>query len=137
VIFMKKFNDKISNEGAVSVMTFFKCVGLSYLMTLSIFLVVALFLCFTEFPESMIGSAVVVTTIISIMFGGTCIARKARTRGWLNGAIAGLIYMIVLYLLSSLMGKGFGISQYVITMMLVGAAAGAVGGIVGINLKKR
>jgi len=39
--------------------------------------------------------------------------------------------------LSSLTGKGFGINQYVITMMIVGIVAGAVGGIVGINLKKR
>jgi len=134
---MKKFNDKISSEGGSGVLSLFKCVGLSYLMTLAIFLIVALILCFTEFPESMIGSAVVVTTIISIMFGGSCTARKAKTRGWLNGAIAGLTYMFILYLLSSLTGKGFGINQYVIAMMLIGMAAGAVGGIVGINLKKR
>lgn len=134
---MKKYNDKISSEGGSSILSIFKCVGLSYLMTLAIFLVVALLLCFTEFPETMIGSAVVVTTIISIMFGGTCIARKVRTHGWLNGAAAGLTYMVILYVLSSLTGKGFGVNQYVIIMMLVGALAGAIGGIVGINLRKR
>ncbi|MGE5473993.1 MAG: TIGR04086 family membrane protein [Ignavibacteriales bacterium] len=134
---MKKYNDKMVAEGGNSILSILKGVGLSYIMTLAIFLIVALFLCFTEFPETMIGSAVVVTTIISIMFGGTCVARKARTHGWLNGAIAGLTYMVILYVLSSFTGKGFGISQYIIIMMLVGIAAGAVGGIVGINLKKR
>ena len=134
---MKKFNDKINSESGSTVLSLFKCVGLSYLMTLVIFLIMALILCFTEFPEAMIGSAVIVTTIISIMFGGTCIAKNARTRGWLNGAIAGLTYMLILYALSTLTGKGFGINQYVITMMIVGIVAGAVGGIVGINLKKR
>lgn len=134
---MKKFNEKITTESGGSVLLLFKCVGLSYIMTLIIFLFVALILCFTEFPESMIGSAVVITTIISIMFGGTCTARRAKTRGWLNGAIAGLMYMIILYLVSSMSGKGFGINKYVVVMMLVGAVAGAIGGIVGINLKKR
>lgn len=134
---MKKYNDKISSDSTSGILTLFKCVGFSYLMTLVIFLLLALILCFTEFPETMIGSSVVVSTIISIMFGGTCVARRARTMGWMNGAAAGLIYMLILYLLSSLTGKGFGVNDYLISMMLIGMAAGAIGGIVGINLKKR
>lgn len=134
---MKKFNEKINLDSAVGVMAIVKYIGLSYLMTFIIFAILALMLCFTEFPESMIGSAVVVTTIISIMFGGTCIARRARSKGWLNGSLIGLFYMFILFLLSSITTTGFKVDKYVLIMMLVGIAAGAVGGVVGINLKRR
>jgi len=62
--------------------------------------------------------------------------RGIRNRGWLNGSIVGLVYMIILYLFSSLMYKNFTIDKYVITMTVIGVLTGAIGGIVGINVKK-
>lgn len=134
---MKVVSDKFASGDTVGFLRILKSVGMAYVITLFIFVVLAIILSYTEFPETMVPSVVVVGTLISIMFAGTSIARKARTRGWLNGAIAGLTYMVVLYLISSLTVADFRIDQYVIFMLLAGLGAGALGGIVGINLKKR
>ena len=134
---MKKISEKLVSDNAVSALSILKCVGLAYVITLLIFLVLAIFLTYTEFPETMIPAVTVVGTLISIMFAGSSVARRARTKGWLNGAIAGLTYMVILYLISSLTVAGFAIDQYVILMFIAGMVAGALGGIVGINIRKR
>lgn len=134
---MKKIAEKSVAESAVNVLGVLKSVGIAYAITLGIFLVLAVALTYTEFPETMVPSVVIVGTLISIMFAGSSVARKARTRGWLNGSIAGLTYMIILYLLSSLTLTGFKLDQYILVMVMLGMVSGAVGGIMGINLKKR
>jgi len=134
---MKKISEKLVSENAVSALSILKCVGMAYVITLLIFLILAIFLTYTEFPETMIPAVTVVGTLISIMFAGSSVARRARTKGWLNGAIAGLTYMVILYLISSLTAAGFAIDQYVILMFIAGMVAGALGGIVGINIRKR
>lgn len=134
---MKRISENVVSENSISLLGILKCVGLAYIITLIIFLALAIVLSYTEFPETMVPSVVIVGTLISIMFAGTSIARRVRTRGWLNGAVAGLTYMLILYLISSFTVADFRVDQYVIIMFISGMLAGAVGGIVGINLKKR
>ena len=134
---MKKVNDMVISEGGISTWNILKSVGMAYLITLLIFLVLAIILTYTEFPEAMVPTAVVITTLISIMLAGTSVARRARTRGWINGGLAGLVYMLILYLMSSFTVVDFRIDQYVWAMLISGILAGALGGVVGINLKHR
>lgn len=42
---------------------------------------------------------------------------------------------MLIYLLSSLTGTGFALNMYSIIMISIAIAAGAVGGVVGVNLK--
>lgn len=134
---MKKVNDMVICEGGINIWNILKSVGMAYLITLLIFLVLAIVLTYTEFPEAMLPSAVVITTLVSIMLAGTSAARRARTRGWVNGGLAGFIYMLILYLISSFTVVDFRIDQYVWAMLISGMLAGALGGVVGINLKRR
>jgi putative membrane protein (TIGR04086 family) len=134
---MKKVNDMAISEGGINTWNILKSVAMAYLITLLIFLVLAIILTYTEFPETMLPSAVVITTLISIMLAGTSAARRARTRGWINGGLAGFIYMLILYLISSFTVVDFRIDQYVWAMLISGILAGALGGVVGINLKHR
>ena len=134
---MKKVNDVVISEGGINTWNILKSVGMAYLITLLIFLVLAIILTYMEFPEAMVPSAVVITTLISIMLAGTSAARRARTRGWINGGLAGLVYMIILYIISSSTIVNFRIDQYVWAMLISGILAGALGGVVGINLKHR
>jgi hypothetical protein len=43
--------------------------------------------------------------------------------------------MFLLYIFSSLLFKNFAIDKYVVTMAVIGILTGAIGGIVGINIK--
>jgi putative membrane protein (TIGR04086 family) len=115
----------------------FKFVGVAYILTFVIFLAAAAFLTYTEFPQGMIPSVVVITTMISIMFAGSGFARSAKNKGWFNGMLAGLIYMVILYVISSLTLNTYGIDINGLIMLILGMAAGAFGGVVGINLKMK
>lgn len=43
--------------------------------------------------------------------------------------------MLIIYILSSLTGSSFTLNMYGIIMMIAGTSAGAIGGVVGVNLK--
>jgi len=52
----------------------------------------------------------------------------------LNGALVGIIYMVFIYILSSIFVSGFSFNLQSIIMILVGVLTGTIGGIIGVNL---
>lgn len=126
-----------ASEDRVSLGVIFKGVLLAYIITMVIFLVFAVVITYTDFPESAIPSIVTITTIVSIFIGGAGVAKKARNKGWLNGALVGIAYIVILYFISALSLVGFVFDKNVISMLIMGILSGALGGIVGINLKTK
>ena len=120
-----------------NIISIFKPVAFAYVLTLIIFLVVATLLTFTEFPQNMIPSVTIVTSIICVMFAGSVAARNAKSKGWLHGMYAGLFYMLILYVISSITLNSFKIDTNTLIMLALGLGAGSLGGIIGINLKIR
>jgi len=115
--------------------TITKALLLSYIITIPTFMIFALILSYTTFPEKFMSTAVIITTLISLLVAGSYTTRGLKSKGWLNGAVSGFLYMVVLYLISSILFKNFAIDKYVVTMLLIGILTGAIGGIVGINIK--
>ncbi|HEX9059899.1 MAG TPA: TIGR04086 family membrane protein [Clostridia bacterium] len=128
---VKSFNDNIN------FFTFLKGLLVSYIVTIPFFILFAFILTFTDFPENFIKPTVLISTIVSILIGGVFVSKKARSQGWLNGAISGVLYMILLYLIGSIVLGNFDINSHVLSMLAVGAVAGAAGGVFGINLRSR
>ena len=120
----------------LNIMSVLKGILVSYLITVPTFMLFTLLLTSVDFPEKLITPVVVITTVISVLFAGSTSTRGVRSKGWLNGGLVGLIYMFLLYVISSLIFNNFVIDRYVITMSIIGILTGAIGGIVGINLKK-
>ena len=63
-------------------------------------------------------------------------ARCAKARGILWGILAGLAYGVILFVLDGIAGSGFSVVGSKGLMILLAAAGGGVGGILGINMKK-
>lgn len=133
---LMNFNVKAAENESLKISSLLKGLFASIIITVLAFLLLALILANTDFPKRLITPAVVVTTIISVLTAGSISTRGIHNKGWLNGSIVGLIYMIILYLISSLVLNNFAIDKYVITMTAIGILAGAIGGIVGINTSK-
>lgn len=127
---------KASLNEKTNILSVLKGILAAYVITVPVFMLFSLLLTNIDFPQRLIMPVVVVTTIISVLFAGSIAAKGAKSRGWLNGGIVGLIYMIVLYIISSLVFKNFEINRYVLTMAVIGMLTGAIGGIIGINVKK-
>ncbi len=108
----------------------------SYIITIPAFLLFALILSNVDFPQRLVTPVVVIITVISVLTAGAVSTRGVRSRGWLNGSIVGLVYMVILYLFSSIVYKNFALDRNVLTMAVIGVLSGAIGGIVSINTKK-
>ncbi|NSW89997.1 MAG: TIGR04086 family membrane protein [Firmicutes bacterium] len=130
-------NVKSPNVKNLSLFALLKGVIFAYIITIPFFIAFALILTYTNFPEKYISSAVMVTTIASILFAGSASAKSLKSRGWLNGGFVGLFYMLILYFLSSFVFRNFLVDRYVLTMVLIGVLAGAIGGILGVNFGTR
>ena len=113
-----------------------KAILISYIITIPTFVILALILANTDFPHKYISPVVVITTIMSILVAGSMVSKKAKSRGWLHGALVGFVYMFVLYILSSIVFNNFSIDRYVLTMAVIGILTGSIGGIMGINIKR-
>lgn len=113
-----------------------KGILISFLITVILLFIYALFLTFTSIGENTITPVIIVCTAISILIGSSIGNRKIEKNGMANGAFIGGGYILVLYLTSSLLSANFSINFKTIIMIVVGIIFGIIGGIIGVNSKK-
>ena len=101
------------------------------------FVIAALLLTYTPLPETLIAFIVILTTVFSVLIGAASAARSAKSKGWLTGALTGILYSVVLYFAESLAGDGFHFNGYMAVIALISLFSGAAGGILGINLSDK
>ena len=118
-------------------MDFIKALIFSIILTLIALVVLSLVLSFSEVSESLINPAIIVISSVSILIGGFLVAKKIKQKGILNGAILGIVYMLIIYLISSLLNNNFSLGISAFIMIGAGILSGALGGIVGVNLKAK
>lgn len=110
--------------------------GIAFLITLISLLIVSIILTYTNVSENIITVAVIVISALSIFIGSIISAVNINKNGILNGSLVGAIYMITIYLLSSIFVSGFGMNIQAIVMIIASIIAGMVGGIIGVNFHK-
>ena len=133
--FIKK-NDNIAKEKNSSIVKVAKGGIIAILITLLFLSIYAVLLSTTDISETTIVPVVLVITGISILIGSSMSTVSIKNKGMINGFLVGLIYIIVLYIISSLMLVGFELNSNSIIMILIGAVTGMIGGVIGVNLKQ-
>ena len=113
-----------------------KNVFIAYFITLLLFLVYSLLLEFTPIPESSIPLFGFISCMLSVFIGSSLAVIKIRENGLINGGLVGLIYILVLYFLSSIGSTGFGLNGYAFSMIIFNIIIGMIGGIIGVNMCK-
>lgn len=106
----------------------------SILITLILLFIYAILLTSTNIPESTMSVVVITITGISILIGSSISSFKIKKRGIVNGGLVGLIYIITIYLISSIAFIGFSMNITSIVMLIVAIVTGMIGGIIGVNL---
>jgi len=109
---------------------------IAIVITLIGLLIFSVILTYTDIKENTMKPVIIVITAISILIGSGISTRKIKKRGLINGGIVGLIYVLTLYIISSITGSGFNLGMYAIMMMIAGIIAGVLGGIIGVNIGK-
>lgn len=92
-------------------------------------------LSYTSVSENTMVPVIITITGISILIGSSISSMHIKKQGMLNGALVGLIYMLTIYILSSIVLSSFELTMNSIIMILVGIGTGMVGGVIGVNMK--
>ncbi len=113
----------------------FKGVGISLIITIIVLLIFATILVYTNVSENTITPVIIVTTALSILCGSSISTKNIKKNGMLNGGLIGIIYLLILYSISSILNWKFGLNLQSIIMIITGAIFGILGGIIGVNRK--
>lgn len=133
---MKSLIETQNTNNKNSFMNVFKGLALSFIFTLILLFLFSIILTYTNISEDTIAPVTIIITIISILIGASIGTSKIKKNGIVFGGIIGLIYIITLYLISSIVETGFSLNMYSIIMIILSIIAGMIGGIVGVNIKK-
>ena len=101
-----------------------KGIVISFLFTAVSLIVFSLLLTYTNLSEDTIKPVIITLTGISILIGSSIGTRKLKKNGLLNGAIIGASYIILLYLISSIISSNFSLSIMSLIMIIVGLIGG-------------
>lgn len=107
----------------------------AYIFVLFVFLIMALLITYTDIPEALIPMVSSITLIVSVSIGGMYVGTKTKKKGWLNGGLEGVVYILLLIVVSWAFIDDFSFDRYVVYKGIIGVVSGGVGGIIGVNLK--
>ncbi|MCY6353920.1 TIGR04086 family membrane protein [Clostridium sp. ZS2-4] len=106
----------------------------SFFFTLALLLIYAVITSFIDTNAKFDSIYKVVITALGVMYGAIYAAKKINRRGWLIGLIIGILYMIVIYLVSVLNGRGLALSHFSILRIILALVVGTLSGMLGINI---
>ena len=106
------------------------------LISLILLFIYAIVLSYTDISETTMTPVIITVCAISILIGSSISSFKIKKQGMLNGALVGVIYVLFIYILSSIIVSGFMLNSKSIIMMILGIIAGMIGGIIGVNLHR-
>lgn len=97
-------------------------------------LITAIVLHYTDVAEQNINYFSYTINAFALLFGGWISGRKSSRKGWYHGAITGLLYVVIVYLIGFL---AFDTSLDLKSVLhVIGAMAiAAFGGMMGVNMR--
>ena len=109
--------------------------AIAFAITCIIFIGFGILLTYTSLSEEVLPVVSLGCTALSAAAAGYDWAACMKKKGIFWGALAGVVYAVLLYLITSLAGDSFKLELSGIMTLIVAVAAGAVGGILGVNRK--
>lgn len=110
-----------------------KGIGVALISTCIMLLIFAIILTYTNTNENLANTVIIVITAVSILLGSSIGNFKIKKNGLLNGAIIGGGYILIIYLISSILNWRFSLDFQSLIMILVAIIFGIFGGIIGVN----
>ena len=132
---VKKMEDITKEKSNSNLIKIIKGSSIAIVLSLIFLTIYAAILSFTSVSETTMVPVVLVLTGISILIGSSMSSISIKKQGIINGGLVGLIYVLFLYIVSSIAGIGFGLNMNAIIMLIVGVITGMIGGVIGVNIK--
>ena len=122
-------------SGSLDIIYLLKNTAVGFVLTIVLLFLVSVLGVFASLPEAVTKLLVSAVAYTSIGICGCRAARHVHSGGLISGAISGLIYIIVLYLIGSIVNGSFSLSSTSLITALISILSGAVGGIIGVNIR--
>ena len=124
---------EIENRKGINIL---KGIVIAVIATLIMLFIYSVILTYTELSEDTMFPVLVVITGISLLLGSFLANVKLRKNGLINGGMIGFLYMIILYILSSIIIQDFSLNFNSIIIIISATLAGMLGGIIAVNISK-
>ena len=128
----KKIEDISREKNSIKIL---KGTIISIILSIILLTIYAILLSYTSISENTMVPVIITITGISILIGSSISSMHIKKQGMLNGALVGLIYMLTIYILSSIFLSRFELNMNSIIMIAVGIITGMIGGVIGVNMK--
>lgn len=112
-----------------------KGVIIAYIISISLIIIFSVLLVKTNIKEQCIDTVIITISGVSILIGTTLSTIKIKKYGIANGIVISTIYMVILYVASSVLNGNFSINLNTMISILCGLILGVFGGVIGVNIK--
>ncbi len=109
---------------------------LSVCISLVLILIFAFIIKLTSMSDALIKPINQVIKIVSILIGTMFIVKKVKQKGLLLGAMVGLLYSILAFVVFSILNGGFSFDWTLLIDILFGTISGGICGVICVNSKK-
>lgn len=125
------------NSSYKNIIYILKGLGIAFISTFVFLLILAIVLTYSNVSENIINPTIIIITALSILIGSSIGNIKIKKNGFMNGGMIGGIYIILLYLFSSIFRMEFSLTMQSIIMVMTGVVFGILGGIIGVNISSK
>lgn len=107
------------------------------ILTVLLFIFCSLLTAISIIPDSAVRTVTVIITILTSLIAGFLTSRNVYEYGLLNGIATGIIFFLMLYILSIILTFDFSFNGLLFKSLLFIITASGIGGIIGINSRSR
>ena len=111
-----------------------KKILLGFLLHIILLFIYAVFLTYTNVPERTIPIVTALLGMICVFCISFLTAKAFKKNGLKNGAMMGMLYILIWYFVSSMISNSFSFSTRTVGTILLYILVGIFGGIVGVNM---
>ncbi|MEB3102033.1 TIGR04086 family membrane protein [Ferviditalea candida] len=123
----------IQNTGVVSPL--FRGLVTTFIFLFAASIIVSLLVLWTEMKEQSLAFYAYLIHGLSIFAGGLASGRKADKKGWYHGAVLGIVYSLLILAIAHF-GFDSTLGLNALSLILLSLMLGALGGAIGVNVKK-
>jgi len=133
---MQRTKTRIKKENKSYLVEMLKALIIALIISLVLVLLMALFIKLFNIPTSAINIINQVIRSVSVLTAAL-LAFKLPKNGWLRGLIFGVLYVLLSFLVFSLLAAEFKVGLSLLNDTALGAVSGLISGIIAVNLRRR
>lgn len=107
---------------------------ISFVITTILLCLTAIIFAYTNIDDRHLQTFVFGIVLLSNLLGSSMLLRKIKEKGLIYGGIFGLIYCLMLYLVTSLAFNNFCFTNTLGIYFIICVLSGIIGGVIGVNI---